>query len=315
MAGNDLIATRVRRRLQVWTVLVSAVIWCCAGLGPAGLGAAEPIPEGSAKVVVTIRGLPLDVFTYRPEGTQPDRLIVVCHGVLRNAEEYRDHAIELGRRCSAVIAAPYFDLERFPIWKYQHGGVMFEGELQPREQWTWTMVPELLTDLKQRMDQPEARVHLLGHSGGAQFLARMAAFVPLDVDSIVVANPGTHLLPTRELPYPYGFGNLPEELATSEVWRQYLAQPVSLYLGTRDTEVDEHLDVKPDALAQGPHRWERGQRAFSLASHLAESEGWQLNWKLVIADGVGHDHQLMFDHPACLEALFRDGLGVDADPE
>ena len=59
---------------------------------------AAALPAGSDRLEVdTCRGK-LDVFTYKPAAYRDGPLIIVCHGVLRNAEEYRDHARELARR-------------------------------------------------------------------------------------------------------------------------------------------------------------------------------------------------------------------------
>ena len=48
----------------------------------------------------------------------------------------------------------------------------------------------------------------IGHSGGGQFLIRLAAFNPHEAERIVVANAGTQVFPTRDLNFPFGFGGL-----------------------------------------------------------------------------------------------------------
>ena len=39
---------------------------------------------------------------------------------------------------------------------------------------------------------------------------------------------------------------------------------------------------------QGANRLERGRNAFEAGRALAREEGWEFNWKLAIAPGVGH---------------------------
>ncbi len=121
----------------------------------------------------------------------------------------------------------------------------------------------------------------------------------------MAGNGCTHLFPTREQPFPYGFGGLPEELGNDAAIRRYLAQPLTIYLGTADTVVDEHLSVNPEANAQGAVRLERGRKAFEFAQKLAHDRGWAFHWRLVEAQGIVHDHTLMFNHPRAAEALFH----------
>lgn len=62
----------------------------------------------------TPSAIPIECFTYKPADWDSERMILVHHGVLRKADEYRDHAVVLGERLHALIVAPKFDAERFP---------------------------------------------------------------------------------------------------------------------------------------------------------------------------------------------------------
>lgn len=44
--------------------------------------------------------------------------------------------------------------------------------------------------------------------------------------------PPTNLFPTKDQPFGYGFGGLPEALSNDAVLKAYLAAPLTLYLGT-----------------------------------------------------------------------------------
>jgi hypothetical protein len=145
--------------------------------------------------------------------------------------------------------------------------------------------------------------YLIGHSAGGQFLARLAGFVEGDARRIVLANPGSHLFPTRELPFPYGFGGLPGRLGGDAALKRYLAQPVTIYLGTADTG-SENLPQNENAKKQGKTRYERGRKCFEAAQELAKAKGWACNWRLVEAPKVAHDNKAMFDHENCARALF-----------
>ena len=264
------------------------------------------IPAGTGKIDVTVgpARTPIEVFTYKPAAYREGPLILVFHGVLRNADEYRDDARELGDRLGALIAAPRFDVERFPIESYQRGGVLKQGQPAPRDEWTFSLVPGIAAEVLKRAGRPESPYYLIGHSGGGQFLARLAGFVDSGAARIVSANPGTHLLPTRDKPYPYGFGGLPAALSDDASLRRYLAQPLTFYLGTHDNEVDQYLDQNPEALAQGPVRIARGRNTFQFGEKLAHDRGWAFHWRLVEASGIKHDHNDMFNNPRCAPALF-----------
>lgn len=271
----------------------------------AGWLRAEPLPVGPGAVTVDV-GVPLQVFTYKPPTYRGGPLIVVFHGVGRNAEEYRNFAITLGERFGAIVAAPLFDKERFPLEAYQRGGIMKDGRLQPREAWTYAMVPRLVAALREREGRPDLPYHFLGHSAGGQFVARMVAMAgTLGASGIVAANPGSHLFPTRDAEFGYGFGGLPAELADDAALRRYVEAPLVLFLGTGDTDAaHQSLDRSEAAMRQGRFRYERGLNCLAAAQRLAQERGWVCGWRKVEVAGVGHVAAEMFAAPEAKDALF-----------
>ncbi len=279
-----------------------------AGLDTAAAPPAGAVPLGPGALTVDV-GVSLQVFTYKPPTYRGGPLIVVFHGVGRNAEEYRNFAITLGERFGAIVAAPLFDKERFPVEAYQRGGILKDGVLQPREAWTYALVPRLVEALRAREGQSKLPFYFVGHSAGGQFVVRMAAMAgPLGASGIVAANPGSHLFPTREAAFGYGFGGLPAELSDDAALRRYLATPLTLYLGTADTdEAHASLDRSEPAMRQGKNRYERGLNCFAVAERLARQRGWTFAWRKVATPGVGHVAAEMFAAPAAELALFGDG--------
>jgi len=261
------------------------------------------IPVGKSVVETRFGEVTLKLFTYKPKDFDDGPLIMVFHGVLRNADEYRDDSVEMGDRFRAMIVAPLFDSDTFPKPMYQFGGIVRNGQATPREEWTGQYVNRIAKNIRLRERRPDMPLYLIGHSGGGQFLVRTAAFVQTDARRIVAANPGTQLFPSLTAQFPFGFGGLPEELQTDQQLKTYLAQPLTIFLGTKDVERDEYLDVTPAADAQGKNRFERGQNAFATAKKLASDRGWDFGWKLVIADEIEHDHTKMFNHARCANAF------------
>jgi poly(3-hydroxybutyrate) depolymerase len=270
------------------------------------------IPADSGQVAVELRGQPIDVFTYRPSTFHDGPMLVVFHGVLRNAAEYRDDAKRLADRLGMLVVAPRFDRMRFPGGKYNQGGLLNrDGTPAPRATWTYSLIPDLIAAVRQAEKRPDMPVYLIGHSAGAQFAERLAAFVDIDARRIVVANAGVHVFPTTKLPFSFGFGGLPDELSNDSALRAFLARPVTIYLGTSDTERDEDLYTGEQADEQGRNRLERGRNMFHAAERLAHERGWPFGWRLVEAVGVAHDHEAMFNDPMCKEAIF----GGEEPPE
>lgn len=265
----------------------------------------EAIPFGKAEVQVTVKDIPLTVYTYKPETYADGPLLLVFHGILRNADEYRDHAVGMGQRFNVLIAAPKFDSDRFPRPRYQSAGIVdAEGNTQPADQRTGHYIPLIAQQIRRRENRQDLPYFLIGHSAGGQFLARTSAFVDTGAQRIVAANPGTHLFPVKDAGFPLGFGNLAEAAMTDDQLRHYLSQPLTFYLGTADVERDEYLDVTPESDLQGKCRLERGKNAFAAGKRLAEEKGWKFGWRVVFAEGVEHDHEKMFNHPAVEKALF-----------
>jgi pimeloyl-ACP methyl ester carboxylesterase len=266
---------------------------------------AAPLPPGASSQDIPTTGGVIKVFTYKPSLYKGGPLVLVFHGVNRNAEDYRNFAIAVAERFKVIVAAPLFDRERFPPDAYIRGGLLNQdGSLRPREQWTYALVPQLIAALREGEGKPDLPYYLLGHSAGGQFLSRLAAFYPTEARRIVLGNPGSHLFPRADWKFGYGFGALPAEISDEAALQRYLAAPLTIYLGTGDILTDsENLDKSPEALAQGPHRYARGQACFEFAQKLAAERGWTFNWRKVETPGIGHDGGGMFAAPEMAEAL------------
>lgn len=294
---------------QLRALLLVASILAVVCLFSSAIAAPEPLPEGKSKIRLTDRGTRFDVFTYRPASYRDGPLLVVMHGVNRNAEDYRDHAIPLADELHALVIAPHFPKKRFPTETYQRGGIVVDGKAQPREQWTFQYVHELIALVREREGRPDMPCYLIGHSAGGQILHRLAAFLPGDAKRIIAANPGSLTFPTREQKYPYGFGGLPPELGGDDQIKAYLAAPLTLYLGTADV-LSKNLDTSPEAMRQGKTRFERGHACFEMAKALAQKNSWPFNWRLVEAPGQGHSAGAMFGHPRAKETFVSSDAGA-----
>lgn len=268
-------------------------------------GFTQAIPAGKGLVHVDIGGTKLELYTYKPASYDGQKMIMVFHGVLRNADAYRDHSVGMGDRFKALIVTPKFDAERFPSIRYQRGGILKQdGSAAPSEEWTYAFIPKIFESVRQMEGKPAMKYWLIGHSAGGQFVGRMCAFQDTGAERYVAANPSSWPFPTRALDYGYGFGGLPEVLSNDEMIKKFLARPLTIYLGTADNTPDSDTDMSDGALVEGAARYQRGKAFFQFAKTVSERKKWPCNWTIVEAEGVNHDHEKMFNHPSCEKALF-----------
>ena len=286
---------RVTGRIAAAVIVLS----CLLGATPA---ATEPIPSGPGRQTVELNGTPMVVFTYRPAGCSDPSLLLVFHGVARNAADYRDDTRVLADRNCLLVVAPLFDKRAFPLWRYQRGGIVKDGVIQSSARFgpaNWCS--RWSTGRAGQEGRPLA-YSLIGHSAGGQFLDRLAAFVPTEASRIVVANPGSYVFPSLDVEAPYGLGKVYPGVDGEAQLRRYLEQPLTIYLGESDTRADDR-DTDPAALAQGASRHQRGLNTFNAAKKLAQAHGWTFNWRLLELPGVGHNAKKMFAAPQASEAL------------
>jgi hypothetical protein len=257
------------------------------------------ILRGNGKHAAEVAGTRLNLFTYRPAGT-PRLLLLVFHGLNRDAGPYRNNARALADRIGAIVVAPEFDAERFSIDLYQRGGVAQDGAFVPPGRRTVDLIAPLVAWARDASGHPELPHTLLGHSAGGQFLSRVTAFALTDATRFIVANPSTWVLPSTTDRVPYGFGGTPD---AENALRTYLERAVIALQGQEDTGT-HNLASEPEAIAQGATRLERGRNAFAKAKAAAEERGWRFGWQLVEVPGVGHNAAMMFSSPQAV-AIFK----------
>ena len=271
----------------------------------AGLGVtttvAAPIPLGQSSRKVAVANEVIEVHAYKPVGYHGGPLLVSFHGLSRNVERYLGAAKPVAERHGMVLVMPLFDRTRFPYWRYQGLGITRQSRgvtsgpipVEPPETWTSVLITGLIDELRRLEGNPGLEYYLVGHSAGGQIVNRMAAFGAHAARQFVVANPSSFVAPTRDARFPYGFGALPQTMSNDDTLRDYLARPMTILAGTQDV-LEDNLDMRPAAMAQGATRYERAQNIFNMPQSLARANGWPFNWRLVEVRGVGHDVEGMY---------------------
>ncbi len=271
---------------------------------------AEPLPSGLGRFTLANEGEPIEVFTYKPPTYADGPLIVVIHGSDRDAEDHRNWAIHMAERFDALVVAPEFDRARFSDERYKRTlGVTLQGVPQPREKWTPNVIVRLVAEVRQREGRPGLPYYMIGHSGGGQFVSKMAMFLPDGAKGFVACNPGSYPFPWRDEKFPYGIGGLPDDLAGDEALRRFHAQPLALLIGTGDVwqHAEDGFDTSSGAMRQGPVRLARAQNFFLTSRKIAAERGWPFNWRLVEVPWVGHQARYMFKARELEQAMFPAG--------
>ena len=248
-------------------------------------------------------GIEIEVYTYRPANCAQPSILFVFHGLNRKAKGVRDKAKKIASGHCLMVFAPLFDKKRFPNWRYHRAGVVYKGEVQPPSRWTAPIVKDLIHHARKLVNNQNAKVYLFGHSAGAQFLSRLFAYSPIPgISRVVIANPSVYVAPQLQEYAPYGFAGVYSGADAENKLKEYLALPISIYLGEQDTG-EKNLVTNEAAYRQGKNRLERGRNIFQMAKDLAMSKKWNFGWKLVEVRDVGHSSGGMLRAPELVNAL------------
>jgi hypothetical protein len=248
----------------------------------------------AAKIRITVEspgGIQQYVYLSRPVNLAPDRPVVfVMHGMQRNADEYRDQWHDLAMEHDFLLVVPQFSDQNFPETESYNLGNLFDGEGQ------------LFDEVRRRFGMTAGSYALYGHSAGAQFVHRFLMYVPeARVSRAVAANAGWYTMPDFGIAYPYG---LKDSAVTEGMLERALQQPLTVLLGEEDTNPDHpSLRRTPEALAQGPHRFARGEAYFSAGQAAARRLDVPFRWRLETVPGADHDNRLMA--PAAIPYLLE----------
>jgi poly(3-hydroxybutyrate) depolymerase len=274
-----------------------------ATLAAPGLARAA-IPAGPFRIEVAEANgatpAPMPVWGLRPEGWAADRpVLVVMHGLNRDADRYRDEWREIAERHRVLLLVPEFSREKFPGTRWYNFGNLQDddGRATPPASWTFLAFDRVIAAAMREAGATRPGFVLYGHSAGAQFTHRYMLLTGAPrAEAVVVANAGSYTLPRFDRPFPEGLGGTSAEAATL---RAVFARPVILQLGEADTDPNHSsLPRQPWAIAQGSHRFARGWNYFDVARRAAAEMGAPFGWRVATVPGVGHSNGGMAQHAA-----------------
>ena len=296
--GTQMNADPLLKRLRV------AVVAVVASMVVGAAWAATPVPGGKWSFVWTDAkgaGIPMRVYTYRPRACDSNcPMVIVLHGMSRNASTYRDYWELAADRYKVLVVAPEFRNEDWPGTEgYNLGGF---GKAAPNKT-VFATIEHLFDEM--RVDQKT--YVLFGHSAGAQVAHRMALLWPDNRASTVVsANAGWYTLPELRKekvthPFPYSLVNTP---ITQDQLKAALGKRVIVMAGENDNDPDaDNLNKSDGAMKQGDSRVDRAETFIKTATTAANDMGVKLAWELVEVPGVAHSGSSMCE--AAAHALYE----------
>ena len=245
-------------------------------------------------------GAELPVFYALPDKVERDTpVVIVMHGVNRDADRYRDEWAALARAHGLIAVCPQFAAADFPGALGYNTGYFTtaDGAPRPRAQWSFAAIEPLFDDVRARFGTEVPRYTIYGHSAGSQFVHRYVLFTPeARIERAIAANAGWYTMPDPAVAFPYGLGDTPivaDDLAAA------LGKPLTVLLGTADTDrADTDLRKTPEADAQGPHRFARGQTFYARGQEAAEAAGVPFGWTIEFVPGVAHSNAGMAEAAA-----------------
>lgn len=291
-------SANVRPRWAVGRLLL--ILAMALGLGlaasrPAAAAGPDSIDPRGQFTFTGWAGPSLRVWYQLPDAVTPDTpVVVVMHGVNRDADRYRDEWAALAQQYRFIVIVPEFDAARFPGSLGYNTGFFTEadGTPRPRETWSFAAIEPLFDDVRQRFGTQVPRYTIYGHSAGAQFVHRYVMFMPeARIALAIAANAGWYTMPDPAQAFPYGLGDTSLDAQTLKA---ALGKPLLILLGTADTDTtDPDLRTTPEANRQGPHRYARGQTFYAQGREVAARMGAPFGWTIERVPGVGHKNGLM----------------------
>lgn len=227
-----------------------------------------------------------------PENFATDApILFVLPGIDRDARAYRDVWVPHARRAGALLLVPEFDPVAYPGSRSYNLGNMFNSQGRPRPRWEWSFskIEDLFEQIRDMVGGSQACYRIYGHSAGAQFVQRLALFVPeARIETAVSANAGWYTFPDFSARYPYGLAGtrLSERDLTIAFGQDYV-----ILLGDQDVDqTHPTLRNTAEALGQGPNRMARGLAFFEAARAKAAELGVPFRWRRSIVRGATHSN-------------------------
>ena len=239
---------------------------------------------------------PVKVYYYKPRRLKADSpVMIIMHGMNRNADAYRDVWIDYAKKTNTLIIAPEFSTKYYKGSSRYNRGNIYDSDkkrLKEKRLWAYMVVDDVFDYVVAELKLNAKEYDIYGHSAGSQFVHRLCFFNPeAKIRKAFAANAGWYIFPLLDVEFPYGFKNIP----TAEKYiRSGFKRELIILLGTDDDDSNANgLRNTKEAKIQGKHRYARGQHFMATCKRFAAKKNIPLNWTLKTVDGVAHSNSGM----------------------
>lgn len=284
------------------SIIAVLIALCTAGIARAELAAGA----GEYEFRNADTGQSVQVYYFKPDGyTASTPVVLLLHGIKRNAQTYRDGWVDIARRHNLMVLAPLFTREAYPGANGYNLGNVFHAvshqeitgkakpvERNPPAKWSFSLPDAVFTDFARRESTAQGGYTLYGHGAGAQFAHRYALFRPNSLACrIIAANSGWYTYPDATADWPYGLRDVPD--VADKQTDAYLAAPLMLMLGDADVHKAGVMRKTDGAQEQGQNRKVRGERFYAHTQQLAKQRDTAFAWRLEHVADAGHSNDEM----------------------
>ncbi|MCB1826559.1 MAG: alpha/beta hydrolase, partial [Candidatus Competibacteraceae bacterium] len=222
-------------------------------------------------------------YLYVPPGVGGNApVLVVVHGVSRNAEEQARRFRRLARQYRVVLVAPQFPTDRFA--DYQRLGLTGQGERSDQA------LQAILTEVRHQTGIT-GRLYLFGYSGGGQFVHRYAMAHPKQVAAVAIGAAGWYTFPNLQVRFPRGL-KISRRTGTRFRPERFLRIPMAVFVGEHDVRRGKDRPElrqtgRVDA-QQGLTRLERGDRWIDAMRAAARDRGLDTPYRYEVLPHAAH---------------------------
>ena len=244
-----------------------------------------------------------EYFVYIPSSGGHDAPMCVCvHGLSRNPLRKVRLLSDQAEKYGVVLVAPHFAAQQHP--DFQRLGRAGRGE---RADLTLQGIVEEASWLT---GASSARVYLVGHSGGAQFVHRYVMAHAQRVAGAAVCSAGWYTLPDHTRRFPHGIRMTSRLRDVRFDPEEFLRVPISVIVGEKDTSSqDLRRSARLDA-EQGRTRVERARNWVAAMQQAARSYGIEPSLSLRIVPGAGHSFKCSVQQHGLGEIVFEELFGA-----
>ena len=220
--------------------------------------------------------------------TRGSRIVFVLHGASRSGKGYRDTWQKYATTYNFLVICPEFSEAEFPGWWKYNGGNIYDMDAKKytlRKDWTFNVIEGLFDFIRQDRQLEVEFYCLFGHSAGAQFVHRMALFMPEARFSLAIANgAGDYTEPTFEKNFTDGLKNTP---ATEENLVKAFQKEIIFLMGEKDL-VSKTMPKTPESFHEYDRVW-KARFFFDAAKKEAAKRQAEFNWTLRFVPGADHN--------------------------